>query len=214
MIGIIGGTGSEGKALAVRLASIGDEVIIGSRDEAKAKAVAENIRSKSSKFKINGMSNFNAAQNSELVIITVPYNSQKNILNEIKSELANKIVINTVVPLIFKNSKVSLSSVTDGSAALEAKNILTNSFVIAAFQTISSDQLIDLEVKVTSDVIVCGDDLVSKRSVAELINRMNGLRAIDAGSLYNSIYIENLTCLLVNINKVNKVNSAVQITGI
>ena len=160
------------------------------------------------------MSNFNAAQNSELVIITVPYNSQKNILNEIKSELANKIVINTVVPLIFKNSKVFLSSVTDGSAALEAKNILTNSFVIAAFQTISSDQLIDLEVKVTSDVIVCGDDLISKRSVAELINRMNGLRAIDAGSLYNSIYIENLTCLLVNINKVNKVNSAVQITGI
>ena len=214
MIGIIGGTGSEGKALAVRLASIGDEVIIGSRDEAKAKAVAENIRSKSSKFKVKGMSNFNAAQNSELVIITVPYNSQKNILNEIKSELVNKIVINTVVPLIFKNSKVFLSSVTDGSAALEAKNILTNSFVIAAFQTISSDQLIDLDVKVTSDVIVCGDDLISKRSVAELINRMNGLRAIDAGSLYNSIYIENLTCLLVNINKVNKVNSAVQITGI
>ena len=214
MIGIIGGTGSEGKALAVRLASIGDEVIIGSRDEAKAKAGAENIRSKSSKFKGKGMSNFKAAQNSELVIITVPYNSQKNILNEIKSELANKIVINTVVPLIFKNSKVFLSSVTDGSAALEAKNILTNSFVIAAFQTISSDQLIDLEVKVTSDVIVCGDDLISKRSVAELINRMNGLRAIDAGSLYNSIYIENLTCLLVNINKVNKVNSAVQITGI
>ena len=63
-------------------------------------------------------------------------------------------------------------------------------------------------------MIVCGDDLISKRSVAELINRMNGLRAIDAGSLYNSIYIENLTCLLVNINKVNKVNSAVQITGI
>ena len=214
MIGIIGGTGSEGKALAIRLASIGDEVIIGSRHESKAKAVAENITSTSTKFKIQGMSNFNAAQNSELVIITVPYGSQKIVLNEIKSELYKKIVINTVVPLVFNNSKVFLESVLDGSAALEAKRILIDSFVIAAFQTISSDQLIDLEVKIDSDVIICGDDIDAKQTVIKLINRMNGLRPIDAGSLYNSIYIENLTSLLVNINKTNKVNSAVRITGI
>ena len=107
-----------------------------------------------------------------------------------------------------------LESVLDGSAALEAKRILIDSFVIAAFQTISSDQLIDLEVKIDSDVIICGDDIDAKQTVIKLINRMNGLRPIDAGSLYNSIYIENLTSLLVNINKTNKVNSAVRITGI
>jgi len=214
MIGIIGGTGSEGTGLAIRLASIGDEVVIGSRNESKAKIVANNIRLISDKFKVHGMSNFSAAQNSEIVIITVPYKSQKNILNEIKPNLVNKIVINTVVPMVFKNSKIFLENVTDGSASLEAKKLLTDSYVIAAFQTISSQQLADLENEINSDVIICGDDLDAKQTVIQLVNRINGLRAIDAGNLNNSIYVENLTTLLVNINKTNKVKSAVRITGI
>lgn len=214
MIGIIGGTGSEGTGLAIRLASIGDEVVIGSRNESKAKIVANNIRLISDKFKVHGMSNFSAAQNSEIVIITVPYKSQKNILNKIKPNLVNKIVINTVVPMVFKNSKIFLENVPDGSASLEAKKLLTDSYVIAAFQTISSQQLADLENEINSDVIICGDDLDAKQTVIQLVNRINGLRAIDAGNLNNSIYVENLTTLLVNINKTNKVKSAVRITGI
>ena len=70
------------------------------------------------------------------------------------------------------------------------------------------------ENEIDSDVIICGNDLHAKQTVIQLVNRINGLRAIDAGNLNNSIYVENLTTLLVNINKTNRVKSAVRITGI
>ena len=182
MIGIIGGTGAEGQALSVRFASNGHEVIIGSRNESKAKDVAESITGMYKKFHIQGMTNFNTAQNAELIILTVPYYSQKDVLNEIKPNLTNKIVVNTVVPLVFKNSKVFLEKTVVGSAALESQKLLPDSFVVTAFQTISSEQLIDLKVIVDSDVLICGDDLDAKQKVISLINRIEGLRSIDTGS--------------------------------
>ena len=129
-------------------------------------------------------------------------------------ELAGKIVVDTVVPLQFEKGKIRALILDDGSAAEQANRILPDSIVVGAFQNLSAHELMDLEHDVPADVVVCGDDGDSKQLVIAMAAEIKGCRGIDGGGLANSRYVEDITALLLNINKVHKAQSMIKIVGV
>ena len=213
MIGFIGGTGPEGKGLATRYAMAGEHVFIGSRDRQKGQDVAASI-SKSFNNQILGGDNEEAAQKGDIVIICVPYEGHAEILNQLKIHLKNKTVIDVVAPLVFDKKTISSPKVKEGSAAEQAQLILPESQVVGAFHNISAHELLKSDSKVCCDVIVCSNFEDSKRSVMQLAEKIDGVRGVDGGVLANAKYVEQLTALLLNINKIYKSHSSIRITGI
>ena len=214
MIGFLGGTGSEGGGLAVRFALAGEQVLIGSRQKSKAICAAKAVSEIVPGLSVDGGSNEDVIHNSELIFVTVPYLAQKQLLQGFVDHLEGKIVVDTVVPVSFNEGVAVSVPVLEGSAALEAETILYKSILVAAFQTISAHELLKPNRKINSDVIVCSDNNLAKQKVMNLAEKIPGIRSIDGGRLANSQYVENLTVLLLHINKLYKSRSSVKIVGI
>lgn len=214
MIGFIGGTGPEGMGLAIRFLAAGEEVIIGSRDKSRAQESASILASMSSIQNVSSGRNIEVAEKSDVVFIAVPYSALKGTLEEIKVALTGKIVVEVVAPLEFIGKRARAISVAGGSVAEEAQNLVPNSAIVAAFQTISAHDLLDLNMVVDSDVVVCSDDDKAKVKVMALAEKIHGVRAINGGELSNARYVEGMTALLLNINKLYKARSAIKIRGI
>jgi len=217
VIAIIGGTGKEGKGLAFRWAKAGYQVIIGSRNEEKALAAANELKgilssSKISGISIEGKTNQAAVNSCRIAVLTVPYEFHKDILEELKPSLQGKYLLDVTVPLV--PPKVSTVQIPPhGSAAMQAQMILGERVkVISAFQNISFELLLS-NTKIECDVLVCGTDLESRELGLKLVNNA-GLIGWDAGPLENSIVQEGLTSVLIRINKKFSVHSSgIQITG-
>ncbi len=220
MLSFIGGTGPEGRGLALRFLVAGEDVLIGSRTPEKALNCAEELtemlKSKvySSVGKVRGLVNREAVEASDIAIITVPFQAQADTISDLMDVLDGRIVVDTVVPLKFAKGVISAVSVGEGSAAQQAQRILSNSTVISAFHNLSAETLINLDERMDNDVIVCGDGSAAKATVMTLAEKIDGIRAIDGGGLTNSRYVEDLTALLLNINKLYKAHSSIKITGI
>jgi len=150
----------------------------------------------------------------DLVLITVPYDGQASTLEDLKDSLAGKIVVDTVVALKFEKGKISTLAVEEGSAAEQAQSILPGSKVIGAFQNLSAHKLMELEHDIPADVVVTGDDAEAKRTVMDLAGQITGVRALDGGGLVNSRYVEEITALLLNINRIYKAQTMIKITGV
>ena len=213
-LAFIGGTGPEGLGLAIRFAAAGDEVIIGSRRQERADEAAEKIKEAVPQAKVRGMENKPAVEAAEIAFITVPFDGQVATCAELKDALAGKIVVDTVVPLTFEKGKAGALLVEEGSAAEQAQSILTKSKVVGAFQNLSAPELMKLDQEIPADVVVTGDDMEAKQTVMELAAKIKGLRAIDGGSLASSRFVEEITALLVNINKIYKAHSMIKIVGV
>jgi NADPH-dependent F420 reductase len=211
-VGILGGTGKEGAALALRLAKAGYGIVIGSRDKARAEGKASEI-AKASGGKVTGGTNAEAAAQGELVIVAVPFDGHRQLLAEHKTSLATKTVIDTVVPLDFKAAH-TYAPPAEGSAAEEARAVLgTGSRVVAALHQIAAHELAS-EHAIEADGFYCGDDAAAKEQAAALIRAL-GVRPVDAGALKNAPILECMTPLLIEINKRHKVKSSgIKITGI
>ncbi len=205
MIAIIGGTGEQGMGLAMRLSMAGEEVIIGSRNAEKAKKASEIIKEKIRDAKVTGLINEEAAEKGDIIIVSVPYKAQKNILKSISPFLSeDDIVVDVTVPL---------EEITD-SAAERAREILPPRVkLVSAFHNVSAKSLLDIDKPVDCDIIVCGDNEKSKERIMELAEKIDNLRAIDGGSLRNSRIVESITSLLMDINKRYKTNTGIRITG-
>ena len=214
MIGFIGGTGPEGKGLALRFALAGEQVLIGSRDRRRAAEAAESLSRLAPSATISGALNEEVAGRADPVFIVVPYAVQRPTLEAVKDRLAGKTVVDVVAPLAFNKGVARAVRVAEGSAALEAQAILRESTVVAAFQTISAHDLIETDGPVDSDVVVCADDSSALKTVMALAEKIPGVRAVDGGGLQNAGYVENLTALLLNINRRYKARSAIKIVGI
>ena len=215
-IAVIGGTGAEGSGLAVRWASQGYRVILGSRSTEKAEAVAAELSALllAGAPPIGGLSNSAAAEAADLVVLSVPYAAQHDTAAQIVGGSARKTVITVVAPL--KPPKVSVVWRPErGSAAEELQAQLgPEARVVAAFQNISAGHLKDLNWTADCDVLYTGDDKEAKAAALELI-RAAGFVGIDCGPLANSSVVEGLTALLIGINVRNKVQGAgIRITGI
>lgn len=215
-IGIIGGTGKEGKGLAYRWIKAGYRVIIGSREADKAKAAADDLRALAGAVaaeRVEGMGNPEAVEACEIAVLTVPFSAHRAILESLKPYLEGKILIDATVPLVPPRvSKVQMPPA--GSAAQEAQEILGEGTpVVAAFQNISYEHLLRDE-PVDCDVLVCGTGKDARRQVLELV-RAAGLIGFDAGPIENAVVVEGLTSVLIGINKQFIVQSSgIKVTGV
>ena len=214
MLAFVGGTGKEGRGLALRFASLGYKVMIGSRDVQKAKVTADAISECGLPGDVSSGLNVDVVQNSEIAFLTIPQSVQIETLKPLREPLAGKLVVSTVVPLKFVNGKAIAERVCEGSAALQAQSILKDSIVVGAFQNIDARKLLKLREIIDTDVIVCSNDEPAKTLIMKLAERIEGVRAVDGGGLENSRYVEDLTALLANINIIHKAHSTIKIVGI
>jgi len=213
-IAIIGGTGHEGSGLALRWAAAGLDVIIGSRQADKAERAAAQINARLGRPAARGLENAAAAAAAPLAVLTVPYSAHADTLTAIRDAVQGKVLIDVTVPL--RPPKVSRVWIPPGrSAAEEAQALLGSEVrVVCAFQNISAEHLGDLDHKIDSDVLVCGDDAQAKALALELAARA-GMRGIDAGPLQNAVVVEGLTAILIGVNVRYKVKGAgIRITGL
>jgi hypothetical protein len=214
-IAILGGTGKEGKGLAYRWAKAGLEVVIGSRTQEKAQAAANELNGKLKENgeTVKGMENKNAADWSDLVVLTVPYSAQMNMLQAVKESVLGKILINVTVPLAPpKVTKVQMPPA--GSAAQEAQDFLgEQTAVVAAFQNVSYERLFNDE-DVNCDVIVCGTGKTARQIVIDLVQKA-GMVGWDGGVIENAVVVEGMTSILIGLNKQFEGKAAgIKITGI
>jgi 8-hydroxy-5-deazaflavin:NADPH oxidoreductase len=212
-IAVLGGTGREGKGLAYRWAKAGYQVLIGSRSSERAVTAASEIMELlEGSSSVVGTTNFEAAQQADIVVITVPYSSHRETLESVKEVLKGKLLIDVTVPIVPpKVTKVQMPAA--GSAAQEAREILGEDVqVTAAFQNISHELLFD-EDEINCDVLVTG---TSKEARAETLTLVEaaGLNGWDAGPIENSVVVEGLASVLININKrYGSTHAGIRITG-
>lgn len=212
-IGVLGGTGREGKGLAYRWAKAGYQILIGSRSSEKAVTAASEIMELlEGESSVVGTTNQEAATQADIVVITVPYSGHRELLESLKEALNGKLVIDTVVPLVPpKIRKVQMPPA--GSAAQEAKEILgENVEVVAAFQNVPYEHLLGDE-EVECDVLVTGSSKKARQEALTLVQAM-GLIGWDAGPIENSVVVEGLSSVLININKLyDSKHAGIKITG-
>ncbi len=213
-LAILGGTGKEGAGLAMRWALNGYQVVIGSREESKAKTRAADMNAELSGDFLEGMANDAAAASADIVILSVPYSAHKPTLESVREQCRGKILVDLTVPLR-PPEIMAVNLPAGGAAALEAQAILgADVTVVAAFQNVSAVKLRQLDRDVDCDVLVCADSEAAKASVSELVTAA-GMRAIDAGPLKNAVAAESLTPILLHINRAYKVKGAgIRITGL
>jgi NADPH-dependent F420 reductase len=207
-IGILGGTGDQGKGLARRFALAGHKVIIGSRNAERAQQAADEIG-------VRGAENTVTATESDIVIVAVPWDGHKATVESLKSELAGKIVVDCVNPMGFDKQGAFALPVEEGSAAQQAAAILTESRVVAAFHHVSAVLLLDPEVaEIDLDVLVLGEDREATDTVQALASRIPGVRGIYGGRLRNAHQIEAFTANLISINRRYKAHAGIRLTDV
>jgi len=213
-VAVLGGTGKEGKGLAYRWARAGYQVLIGSRTPEKAVTAASQIMELlDGSGSVVGMSNQEAAQQANIVVITVPYAAHRDTLESVKDSLKGKLLIDVTAPLVPpKVSKVQMPPA--GSAAQEAKEIVGEDVeVVAAFQNVSYEHLLG-EADVECDVLVTGTSKAARLEALKLVEAA-GLTGWDAGPIENSVVAEGLTSVLININKqYGSTHAGIKITGV
>ena len=212
VVGVLGGTGDQGRGLARRLAAAGNPVIIGSRSAQRAVAAAAGLGGEPG---IRGMANEDAARAADVVIVAVPWEGHRELLAALAGPLAGKVVIDCVNPLGFDPRGAYPLPVPEGSAAEQAAAVLPDSVVVGAFHHVSAVLLLDPEVAaIDLDVMVLGDDRQATDLVQALAARIPGMRGVYAGRLRNCRQVEALTANLVSINRRYKAHAGLRITDI
>ena len=215
MLAFLGGTGPEGRGLALRLAAAGEPAIIGSRDAGRAATTAEELLQLAPGTNISGADNAQAAAQADVVFLAFPYEGQRATLEQLQDALAGKVVVDVIAPMSFQRGQgASAVEVEAGSAAQEAQELLPDSLVVSAFQNISAEELQQPDTVMDGDVIVCSDHAKAKNLVMSLVSKIPGLRPVDGGGLANSKYVEQITPMLVNINRIYKIHAGIKIVGI
>ncbi len=209
-VSVLGGTGEQGRGLAQRLARAGQSVMIGSRSADRAQSIAAEIGSG-----VAGGSNEDAAKFGDIVIVAVPWDGHRELLESLASDLAGKIVVDCVNPLGFDKQGAFALSVEEGSAAQQAASVLPDSSVVAAFHHISAVLLLDDSVSsIETDVLVLGDDRDATDAVQALAGRIDGIRGIYGGRLRNAGQVEAFTANLISMNRRYKVHAGVRVTDV
>lgn len=222
-IAIIGGTGDQGKGLALRWARAGFEIVIGSRASERAQDAAAEMRATLDKSggaasAINGALNSEAAASVSIVVLTVPFAAQLATLKEIRDHLqSGAVLIDVTVPLepAVGGKPTRTLGVWAGSAAEQCAELAPEGVqVISAFHNVGAAALADLAHEVECDVIVCGDNKEARARVRPLVEAIAGCRYVDGGALANSRIVEAVTALLVGFNIRYKAHTGIRITGI
>lgn len=214
VVGIVGGTGPQGRGLAIRLAAAGQPVLIGSRDSARAALIAAEI-SAAAGAEVVGTDNSSLARRAGVVIVAVPWAGHEETVASLAEALRGKVVVDCVNPLGFDQHGAYPLAVAEGSAAEQAAALLPDSHVVGAFHHISAVLMADVSVdRVETDVLVVGDDRRSTDLVQALADRVPGLRGIYAGRLRNCRQVEALTANLIAVNRRYKAHAGIRVTDV
>ena len=214
-LAFVGGTGPEGLGLAIRFAAAGHHVAIGSRSRERGEEGAATVAAAVPGASASGGANADAVAGADVVFLTFPYAGQAPTLAALADALDGAIVCDVVAPLAFVRGTGAVALAVDGnSAAEEAAAALPRARVVSAFQNMSAEKLMDLAGPVEADVLVCGDDREAKDVVIALAGEIAGVRGVDGGALSNSRYVEMLTSLLINLNRVHKAQTSIRIAGL
>jgi NADPH-dependent F420 reductase len=215
---IIGASGALGFGLAVRLAAAGVAVTIGSRESSRAEEAAARVLAVVHEGRVNGMENAAAAAANELVVLSVPFRSHHETLAHIApAMLPGALLIDATVPLAAAvgGRPTRMLGVWQGSAAQQAQELVPEGVsVVAALHTVSAAALEDREHPLDEDVLLAGDRKADKTRVAALLDRVDGLRCVDAGRLEMARITESLTALLISVNVRHKAHAGIRLTGL
>ncbi|MER8182706.1 NADPH-dependent F420 reductase [Kitasatospora sp. NPDC094015] len=210
VVGVLGGTGDQGRGLAYRLALAGQQVVIGSRTAERAEAAAADLGPG-----VRGADNATCARESDIVIVAVPWEGHAETLTALRAELAGKIVVDCVNPLGFDKQGAYALKPQEGSAAQQAAALLPESRVTAAFHHLSAVLLQDREVeRIDTDVLVLGDERAATDLVQALAERIPGMRGVFAGRLRNAHQVEALVANLISVNRRYKAHAGLRVTDI
>ena len=209
-VGVLGGTGPQGRGLAYRLALAGQRVIVGSRSAGRAEDCAAEIG-----LGVRGADNARCARESDVVIVAVPWDGHAETLTSLRAELAGKIVVDCVNPLGFDKQGAYALQVPEGSAAQQAAALLPDSTVTAAFHHLSAVLLLDTDLgRIDTHVMVLGDQRDATDTVQALADRIPGMRGVFAGRLRNAHQVESLVANLISVNRRYKAHAGLHITDI
>jgi 8-hydroxy-5-deazaflavin:NADPH oxidoreductase len=219
VVGVLGGTGPQGRGLAVRLAAAGQRILLGSRDADRcteiAAQVAERAAAAGSAVSVQGGTNADVAGAADLVIVAVPFGGHAATLAGLAEPLAGKVVVDCVVPMGFDELGAYVIDVEEGSVAQQAAALLPDSTVVGAFHHLSAVLLEDLsKPTLDGDVMVVGDDRAATDLVQALAGRLPGMRGIYAGRLRNAAQVEALTVNLVSVNRRYKAHAGLRVTDV
>ena len=210
-VGVLGGTGEQGRGLARRLAMGGLPVVLGSRSAERAEQAALELGVAG----VTGASNEDCAARADVVIVAVPWDGHDTLLAGLRGQLAGKVVVDCVNPLGFDKGGAFALPVAEGSAAQQAAGILDESRVVGAFHHVSAVLLLDPEVdRIETDVLVLGDDREATDLVQALAERIAGVRGIYGGKLRNCGQVEAFTANLISMNRRYKAHAGIRVTDV
>jgi 8-hydroxy-5-deazaflavin:NADPH oxidoreductase len=214
MIGIIGGTGPQGKGLAYRLALAGVDVLLGSRSTEKGEAVAAEMSATvEGGGTILGAANADLPGRCDVLLVALPYEGLADTLEPMADAVDGHVVMSAVNHLGFKGGPHALP-VEAGSSALEIAGLLPGARVTTAFNNVSAVHLINAEHVFDEDVLVSGDDADAIAETVALVDKVEGLRGVASGPLAHAATIEAMTAVIISINKAHKTNAGLRITGL
>jgi len=214
-VGIVGGTGPAGRALAARLASVGLEVLIGSRSAGRAQEICDDIYKKwpDRRLPLAPAANSEAAR-AELVVIATPWDAAAETAASLSEELAGSVVVSMGNALARIDGELQAVVPPGGSVAAAVQAAVPDALVAAAFHHLPARSLGDLDRSAEGDVLVCTDHTAAWEATADLVRRVGGLRPFHAGSLAAAGPVEAFTAVLLSLNGRYKGRATIHLTGI
>jgi 8-hydroxy-5-deazaflavin:NADPH oxidoreductase len=211
-VGVLGGTGPAGRGVAIRLASAGYDVILGSRDETRAEEIATTLLARGEGV-IRGASN-DVAADCELVIVATPWDSAVATVTTLRARLKDKVVISMVNALVREGKELLPMYPPRGSMAAQLAFALPESTIVGAFHHLPASEMEDLDSSLDADVVIFSDSDAARALVAEIVNEMPGLHAIIAGSMSLASDIEAFPSVFLSVNIRHKSHSYVKLAGL
>ena len=209
-LGVLGGTGDQGRGLGRRFAAAGLSVILGSREASRAEAAAAGLPGS-----VRGADNASCARDASVVVVAVPWAGHAALLRELPEALVGKTVVDCVNPLGFDKQGAFALEVAEGSACQQAAAMLPASTVVGAFHHLSAVQLLDPDLEtIDGDVMVVGDDRAATDLVQALAGLIPGMRGVYAGRLRNARQVEAITANLISVNRRYKAHAGIRVTDI
>ncbi len=214
-VGILGGTGPAGRGVALRLAEVGVQVTIGSRDATRAAGVVGDVMARwpGLDLALEGADNAGAAD-AELVVVATPWDNAVATVRKLREPLAGKVVVSMANALVKEGREMLALVPPRGSVAAAIQAALPESLVAAAFHHLPAAEMEDLESGLKADVLVCSDHPQATGAIVGLVELMRGLRPLDAGSLSQAMAIEAFTAVCITLNIRHKAHTTLRMAGI
>lgn len=214
-IAVLGGTGPAGRALAARLASVGFDVVIGSRSKSRALEVRDELvaRWPDRELPIDGAGNDQAAE-ADLVVLATPWDAAAVTARSVEPQLRGKVVISMANALARVGHEFQPLVPPRGSVAASVQAAVPKAHVAAAFHHLPARELAAIDHPLESDVLICSDHHPATEATADLVRHVPGLRPLDAGELSNAAPIEAFAAVLLQLNARYRTRVAIKLTGI